>query len=51
MVKECIKTLAEVFNVPQAIEARSRERWDTWFLGMVATDLSRMLNEERIRYA
>ncbi len=48
-VEECIKALAEVFNVPQLEEVRKRGRWDTWLLGMAATDLSKKLGEDRIR--
>ena len=50
-VEECIKALAEVFNAPQLEEARRRGKWDTWLLGMAATDLSKRLSEDRIRLA
>jgi len=50
-VEECIKALAEVFNASQLKEVRKRGKWDTWLLGMAATDLSKRLGEERIRLA
>lgn len=51
IVEECIKALAEVFNVPQLEEVKRRGRWDTWLLGMASTDLSRILEEDKIRLA
>ncbi|MEM4061215.1 MAG: PaREP1 family protein [Pyrobaculum sp.] len=50
-VEECIKALAEVFNVPQVEEVKRRGKWDTWLLGMASTDLSKTLKEDRIRLA
>ncbi|MEZ0320296.1 MAG: PaREP1 family protein [Pyrobaculum sp.] len=50
-VEECIKALAEALNVPQLEEVRRRGKWDTWLLGMAATDLSKRLKEDRVRLA
>lgn len=50
-VEECIKALSEKFRLPQLDIIRRRGRWDTWLLGQAATDLSRLLGEEKIRYA
>ncbi|MEM1568318.1 MAG: PaREP1 family protein [Thermofilaceae archaeon] len=49
--EECVKALAEAYNAPQLGEVKKRGRGDTWLLGMAATDLSKMLNEDRIRLA
>ena len=49
--EECIKALSEKFRLPQSDMARRRGRWDTWLLGQAATDLGRILREEKIRYA
>ena len=50
-VEECIKALSEKFRLPQLDIASRRGRWDTWLLGQAATDLSKILKEERISYA
>ncbi|ABL78372.1 PaREP1 family protein [Thermofilum pendens] len=50
-VEECVKALAEKLGAKQAEEARRRGRWDTWLLGMAATDLARTLGEDRVRLA
>ncbi len=50
-VEECIKALAEVLKVPQLEEVEKRGKWDTWLLGRAATDLSKILREDRIRLA
>ncbi|ABL79091.1 PaREP1 family protein [Thermofilum pendens] len=50
-VEECVKALAERFNVKQLEEVRRRGRWDAWLLGQASTDLSRILGEDRIRFA
>ena len=50
-VEECIKALAEKLRAPQLEAARKRGRWDTWLLGQAATDLSKRLGEERVKYA
>ena len=49
-VEECIKALAEKHKTPQLEIVRKRGRWDTWLLGQAATDLSKMLGEERIKH-
>ncbi|MEM3546173.1 MAG: PaREP1 family protein [Candidatus Bathyarchaeia archaeon] len=51
VVEECIKVLAEAFNIPQVEEVEGRGKWDTWLLGMASTDLSKTLKEDRIRLA
>ncbi len=50
-VEGCIKALAERLGVSQLEEVRRGKRWDTWLLGMVSTDLSKILREERISLA
>jgi len=50
-VEECIKALAEALKAPQLEEVERRGKWDTWLLGMAATDLSRLLKEDRVRFA
>lgn len=49
-VEECIKALVEKHKTPQLEIVRKRGRWDTWLLGQAATDLSKMLGEERIKH-
>jgi len=51
VVEECIKVLAEAFNIPQVEEVERRGKWDTWLLGMASTDLSKTLKEDRVRLA
>ncbi|ABL78767.1 PaREP1 family protein [Thermofilum pendens] len=51
VAEECIKALAEGFNAPTLEKVRERGRWDTWLLGMAATDLSRILGDERVHLA
>ncbi len=48
-VEECIKALAEFFNVKVLEEVRRRGRWETWLLGRAARELAEKLNEDRIR--
>ena len=48
-VEECIKVLAEKFNVSQVGEARKR-KWLTWLLGEASTELAVKLNEPRISH-
>jgi len=50
-VEECIKALAEKFRVEQLEEVEKRGKWDTWLLGMAATDLAKELGEDRIHLA
>jgi len=50
-VEECIKALSEKFRLPQLDIIKERGRWDTRLLGQAATDLSKILKEERISYA
>jgi len=49
--EECIKALSEKFHLPQLDIVKKRGRWDTWLLGQAATDLGRILREEKIRCA
>lgn len=51
VVEECIKALAERLGTRQLEEVRRRGRWDTWLLGMAATELSERLGEERVSLA
>ncbi len=51
VVEECIKALAEKYGVKQLEVAEKKGKWDTWLLGQAATDLSKILREERIRLA
>ena len=46
--EECIKALAELFNIPESEKARETGRWWTHLLGKAARRLAKQLNEPKI---
>jgi len=51
VAEECMKALAEAFNLPELEEARKRGRWTAYLLGSASRSLAKKLDEPRIEYA
>jgi len=50
VAEECVKALAEAFDLPELEEARKRGRWTAYLLGSASRSLAKKLNEPRVEY-
>jgi hypothetical protein len=48
VVEECVKALAEVLRVGEAVEAKSKGRWFTWLLGSASRSVAEKLGEPKV---